>query len=252
MVKSKGIVTVISSIVLMTLAGTAYAVDVNIDLKADYFGKYIWRGQNLANESVFQPGITAAVGPFSVSIWGNLELTDKTDHEHEFTEFDYVLDYTDAFPGIEGLNYSIGTIYYDFPNTAYKPTTEVYGGLSFAMPLSPSFKWYRDLDEIDGSYFQLGLGHTFEKLKVWSDRSYCGLQLDASVGWGNSTYNKGYFSVDNEKFNDFTFSAGLPMCIGSWTIKTSVSYSTILGGEIREATAKSDNIWVGVGLSKSF
>jgi hypothetical protein len=111
---------------------------------------------------------------------------------------------------------------------------------------------YRDLDEVDGSYLQFGLGHTLEKLVTWSDDYYCGLQLAASTGWGNSVYNKGYFGINQSKLNDLTLSAGIPVCVGSWTIKPSINYSTMLSDEIRKATAKSDNIWVGIGLQKSF
>ena len=31
---------------------------IAFDLTLDYFGKYIWRGQNLSDNSVFQPGLS--------------------------------------------------------------------------------------------------------------------------------------------------------------------------------------------------
>ena len=229
---------------------------VKFNISADYYSKYIWRGQNIDDKSVLQPAISVSTYGFTGSIWGNIDLTNRSqtapDNAWEFSEFDYTLDYSGKMPEIDWLNFSVGTIYYRFPNTVFKPTTEIYGGLSLGVPLSPSFKWYRDLDEIDGSYLQFGLGHTFEKLVKWREDCYCGLQFGASAGWGNAPYNNGYFSVNNGKLNDFTFSAGLPVCIGSWTIKPSVNYSMMLNNEIRDATVKSDNIWVGVGLSKSF
>jgi hypothetical protein len=221
-------------------------------ITADYYGKYIWRGQNINNRSVFQPAISVNACGFTGSIWGNLDLTNKNDNKGEFSEFDYTLDYTSALPGVEELTFSLGTIYYRFPNTAYHPTAELYAGLSLAMPLSPSIRVYRDIDEIDGSYLQLGLGHKFERLHKWAEDCYCDLQFGASIGWGNSAYNNGYFGINHSEFNDLTLSAGLPVCIGSWTIKPSVNYSTMLSGEVRGATAKSDNIWVGIGLQKSF
>jgi hypothetical protein len=241
----------------MCVSGAALAVGgIDFAITADFYSKYIWRGQNINNRSVFQPAISVKAYGFTGSIWGNLDLTDKSktapDNCGQFSEFDYALDYSDNVPGIDWMSFSVGTIYYRFPNTSFKPTTEIYGGLSIGVPLSPSLKLYRDLDEIDGCYLQLGLGHTFEKLVNWREDCYCGLQFGASVGWGNSPYNKVYFGVNNEKFNDFTFSAGMPVCLGSWTIKPSVNYSTMLSDEIRNATAKSDNIWVGVGLQRSF
>jgi hypothetical protein len=120
------------------------------------------------------------------------------------------------------------------------------------IPLAPYFKWYRDVDEIDGSYFQFGIGHTIEKIYVVNEKCYCGLQLGASYGWGNAAYDKGYFGVDSSQSNDLTLTAGLPISIGTWIVKPSVNYATMLSNSIREATGKSDNVWFGVGISTSF
>lgn len=246
--------------VLIHLADVAAQAEqreaVKIAVAADYFSRYIWRGQNINDRSVLQPAISASTYGLTGSIWGNIDLTDKSqtapDNAWEFSEFDYTLDYSAAVPGVEWLNVSVGTIHYEFPNTAYKPTTEIYGGLTLGVPLSPSIKIYRDVDEINGSYFQFGLVHTFEKLVVWSENCCCGLQLGANVGWASSAYNGGYFGVDDGKFNDLTLSAGLCVQIGSWMVRPNVNYSTMLSDSIREATDKSSNLWCGAGLSTLF
>jgi hypothetical protein len=248
---------IVSCGVLVCSIGTVFAEGgMGFELRADYLSKYIWRGQNINNSSVLQPAISADACGFTGSIWGNMDLTNKSqtapDNAWEFSEFDYTLDYTAAMPDVNWLNFSVGIIYYWFPNTVFNPTTEIYGGLSLNAPLSPSFKWYRDVDEIKGSYFQLGFGHMFEKLAVWSEKCYCGLQLGASVGWGNSAYNNGYFDVEGGHFNDLTLSAGLCVQIGSWMVRPNVNYSTMLSDPIRQATDKSDNLWCSVGLSTSF
>jgi hypothetical protein len=230
---------------------------VTFGLSLDYYSKYIWRGQNIDDKSVLQPTMSASAYGFTGSLWGNLDLTNKSktapDNAWEFSEFDWTLDYTSAIPGIDWLTGSVGVIYYRFPNTPFEPTTEIYGGLSLSdVPLTPSFKWYRDVDEVKGSYFQFGLGHTFEKLMEWNEKCYCGLQLGVSYGWANSAYNNGYFGVDGGGSNDLTLTAGLPFCIDSWTVRPSLNYATMLNDSIRRATDKSDNFWVGVGVSTSF
>jgi hypothetical protein len=255
MVKSKGTVIIINVIICMTLAGTAFAVDIDFELTADYFGKYIWRGQNLVNESVFQPGISAAAGPLSVSIWGDLELTDKTDHEHEFTEFDYTLDYTNTFPGFEGLNYSIGTIYYDFPNTDVPNTTELYWGFSLDWPVSPSVTVYHDLDEADGTYISTGLSYSIEKITELNENVPVGLNIGANLGWGSSNYNKYYWGMKGSNANDLSLSLSLPVEVAGWTVTPSVNYVTLLSSDIRKAdtySKNSDYLFFGIGLSKSF
>lgn len=241
--------------VLFAASGTAGAEEkvVTFGLSADYFTKYIWRGQNIDDKSVFQPAVSVGAYGFTGSIWGNLDLTNQNDTSGEFSEFDFTLDYSGTVPGTDWLGFSVGTIYYRFPNTAFEPTTEVYGGLSLLkVPLTPYVKWYRDVDEIDGSYLQFGVGHTIEKVMTWKEDFYCDLTLGASFGWGSSAYNKGYFGVANDRFNDVTISVGLPVTIGSWVVKPSVNHSAMLSGSIRDAVAKSDNTWFGVGVSTSF
>lgn len=251
--------SIIGIVTLLTFTTGVMADDeqvIKFAISADYYSKYIWRGQVFDNKSVLQPAISASAYGITFSIWGNMNLTDRSkivpDNAGEFSEFDWTLDYTAAVPGVENLNFSLGTIYYRFPNQIYHPTTEVYGGLSVSAPLSPFIKLYHDVDEINGSYVQFGIGHTFEKIYTVSDICYCGLQLGTSVGWGSAGYNHGYFGADNSKLNDLTLSAGLPFCLGSTTLRPSINYSTMLADDIHQATDKSDNIWFGIGLSTSF
>jgi hypothetical protein len=241
------------------VTGTAAAEDkvVTYGFSMDYYSKYIWRGQNVDNSSVLQPTVSASAYGFTGSFWGNVDMTNRSktapDNSWEFSEYDWTLDYTNTIPGIDWLSGSVGMIYYQFPNTAFSPTTEIYTGFSLPkVPLTPSFKWYRDVDEIKGSYFQFGIGQLFEKFYVMNENCYCGLQLGASYGWANSAYNQGYFGVDGGHSNDLTLTAALCTQVYSWMIKPSINYSTMLSDPIREVTDKSDNLWVGVGISTSF
>jgi hypothetical protein len=230
---------------------------VEFGFTSDFYSKYIWRGQVLDNKWVLQPSISASAYGFTGSIWGNMDLSDESkivpDNAGEFSEFDFTFDYTAAVPGIENLNFSLGVIYYRFPNQIYHPTTEIYVGLGLSDEIfSPSITVYRDIDEIDGGYVQAGIGHTFEKIYVMNEQCYCDLQLNSSIGWGNAAYNRGYFNEDGSAFNDLMVNMELPFYINSWTISPSVSFSAVLGSDIRRATDKSDNVWIGIGLQKSF
>ena len=244
---------------IVFVAGTAAAEDkvVTFGFSTDYYSKYIWRGQNVDNSSVLQPAVSASAYGFTGSIWGNIDMTNKSktapDNAGEFSEYDLTLDYTNTIPGIDWLSGSVGTIYYQFPNTQLNPTTEIYGGFSLTtVPLTPSFKWYRDVQSIHGSYFQYSISQTFDKIYSFSEMCTCSLVLGASYGWANAAYDRGYFGVNSGQSNDLTLSAGLPVTVGSWTIKPSLNYSTMLGKSIREATNKSDNFWAGLGISTSF
>ena len=239
--------------ILMCGATAVFAADkVDFKVAADYSTKYIWRGQNINDKSAFQPSVYLSMHGFTASAWGTVDLTNENGRSGEFTEIDLTLDYSAAVPGVKELNFSAGTIHYQFPNTSSRPTTEIYGGLGLNVPLTPTIKVYRDIDETDGCYVQFAVGHIFEKIAKFSDDCFCGLQLGSSIGWGNSAYNISYFDINKGKFNDLLFSAGFPVCIGDWTVRPGINYSTMLSDAVRSATARSDNLWGGVSISRSF
>ncbi len=125
-------VLVVTVSMLGLLGGATYAEDeaeIGFDLSAGSFNKYIWRGQNLVDDWVFQPGVSATYGGLTASFWGNLDMTDENGSNGEFSEIDLTLDYSGQFPGIDILGYSVGMINYDFPvNGSADDTTEVYAG----------------------------------------------------------------------------------------------------------------------------
>jgi hypothetical protein len=250
--KSNHLSIVFSLIGYMTLAGTAWAVD--FELTADYFGKYIWRGQDLDNEPVFQPGLSAAFGPLSVSIWGSLELTDKTSHEGDFTEVDYSLDYSGEVPGIDLLGFSVGVIYYDFPNTGVDGTTELYWGFSTDVLLSPSLTVYHDVDEADGTYISASIEHSIKNIAGLDSGSPISLELGASIGWGNSNYNEFYWGITGSELNDLVLSASLPVDVAGWIITPSVNYVRLMSGDIRDTDAygADDLFYAGISFAREF
>jgi len=236
---------------LLILGTSAYALDgVDFEITADYNGKYIWRGQNLDDDPAFQPGISATFKGFTAGIWGSMETTDIFGNSGEFTEVDYYVDYSADVPGVEGLGFSVGAIYYDFPNTTLLSTTEVYWGLSLDTFLSPSVTFYYDIDEAEGLYISAGIGHTIE---LGEDAP--AIDLSASYGWGNSDYNSYYWGLTDSLSNDILLSAALPFEVGGWSVTPSVNYSILVDSDIKDSDVYStDNseFYVGIGLSKGF
>jgi len=239
------------AIVLWTVPAAMAEDDVSFGVAADFFSKYVWRGQNVVDDWVFQPSASVGYKGFTGSIWANADMTGEVVDDWEFNEIDYAVDYSNTIPGQEVFGFSVGWIYYDFPNTAFDATSEFYGGLSADVLLSPAIKWFYDYDEANGSYILFSLGHTIEKIASWGEEESCDLVLGASVAYATDGYNDFYFGVDDGAFNDLTLSAGLPFTFGSLTIKPSVAYSTMLDDDVR-GLDNSDNLWGGVGLSYSF
>lgn len=246
--------TVVLSLALFLAVDAAFAGDgIGVELTTDFFSKYIWRGQNLSDDPVFQPGLTVSSGNLSVSVWGNMDLTSINGNDGDFSELDYSLDYSGS-TGIEGLAYSIGLIYYDFPGTAVPDTTELYLGFSPEAPLNPSLAIYHDVDEAEGSYISLAFAHNVERIGELFG-SPVAMELGASLGWGSGSYNKYYWGTDQSKLNDLTLSASFPFEAAGLTVVPSLNYVTLLSDDIRATDAygtDSDFFYAGVGLVKGF
>jgi len=241
---------------LVFVANDAFSKDVfEFGLNADFVSKYIWRGQNLVDDPVFQPSVTVSYDKLTATIWGNLELTNINGNSGEFSEVEYSLDYLSDLPGIKGIGYSVGIIYYDFPGTDTKDTTEVYGGLNFDLPLEPSVTIYHDVDEADGSYISLAASHSIEKIIEISPEVPLGLDIGISIGWGSGSYNKYYWGTDQGKLNDLALSVSFPFEISGWSLVPSLNYVTLLSDDIRDTDTygnDSDFLFAGISLSKSF
>ena len=241
--------------------GTVFGADgIDFEVTADFFSKYIWRGQNIDDDPVFQSSISAGYGDLTVAIWGNLELTNINDKSGDFSELDYSLDYSSPMPGIESVRYSIGVIYYDFPGsyadgTRVPDTTEVYWGLNYDLLLSPSITVYHDVDEAEGTYISLAIEHSIEKIAELGPDTPVGMEIGASLGWASGSYNKYYWGTDQGKLQDLTFSVSFPMEIWDWTVAPSLNYITLLSDVIRDTDVygtDSDFFFAGISLSKSF
>ena len=226
--------------------------NVAVGATADFFSKYVWRGQNVVDNWVMQPGASVGYQGLTGSIWGNMDLTGAVVGGGQFNEVDFTLDYSNKVPGLDVLGYSVGVIHYDFVNTPFPATSEAYLGLTAAVPASPGVRWFYDFQQFHGNYIQFSVGHTLEKFHEWQKDCYCGLQVGASLGLADSRYNEGYFGVDRTALNDLTLTAGIPFTFGKLTIRPSIAYSMMLDRDIRAATAKSDNFWGGVGLAYNF
>lgn len=254
MKKAKWLVTALS--ILAFGAGAAFDEErIDFELTVDYFSKYVWRGQNLVDDSVFQPGMSVSYGSVTAGIWGSMELTNINGNNDEFTEVDYSLAYSSDIPGLSSIGYSVGLIYYDFPNTNIKDTTEVYWGLNFSLPTSPSITCYYDLDEAEGMYVSLAVGHSIEKIVEFSPEVHVGMDVSAGFGWGSSSYNKYYWGTNQSELNDFVLSASFPIEVIGCMVAPTLKYVILLSDEIRDIDAygnDSDFFFVGVSFSKGF
>ncbi len=244
--KSKAAICV--AVVVLGLGTTGLAEEVSVEVTADFFSKYVWRGINVTDDWSFQPGVSATYGGFTAGVWGALDMTDENGESGEFIEYDYYVDYSGQITDIIG--FSVGGIYYYFPSVDPSATTEVYVGLNFDVVANPSVTVYYDVDEVEGAYVSLGVGHTFEDIEnVPFD-----VDLGASLGWGDSNYNEAYWGDGiGAELNDLVLSAAFPFEVGPVAVTPSMHYVAILGSDTSDAAGDDDSLfYAGVGFAYGF
>ena len=257
----KNLLTICFMVVLgvVCFSGRAFAEDeeskLAVEVRTDFFSDYVFRGLRLNKDPVFQPSVNVGYKQLTATIWGNLETTDIYDSKGEFTELDWILDWSDNSP-IEGVCYSVGLVHFDYPNTEFEDqdTTEFYVGLNFDFFLNPSFKANFDLDEAEGVYLQFGLSHSVEQI-VKLGNTPVGMEIAANLGWGDDSCNRYYSDIAGAHLNDLTLTLAFPIELkGNWSIIPSLNYATLIDRDIRKANAygSNDNFFTGISVVKRF
>lgn len=235
----KKLVLALMALVVFAAPATA-AIEVEGDVYAGIYDKYMWRGFNLSNsQPVLQMGTDVSFKGFTVSYWTNTQLSsgngfvdidgDTTNvlNSDEVTETDIVLDYT--FDVNDLLSVSVGDIYYNF--SVPGNTHEFYLGLALDTILAPSFTIYYDWDaaknaaadggDLTGLFYTLAVSHDFELAEK------IGLSLGASLNYNDESPFVGEYS----EMHTYELSAGVSYAL---TDQISVDASAIMSDPISD------------------
>ena len=215
---------------LLLVPGAGLAVGP-LDLSAEVgcYGHYLWRGITLTNGAVVQPEVSAEVAGFGLNLWGNLNADDPSG-DSGFNEYDATVSYGLSLP-VASLD--LGVIYYALPDASEQNTAEAFASASASLVLSPTLSVYRDVDQVDGWYWEAGLSHGVALSPGAS------LDLSARAGLGSERYMAGYFPVGAAKaltdqatsssLTDYSFTAALPWHPAPMaTITPSLSWCSLL------------------------
>lgn len=256
---------------LAVSALSGWAAEAGVDLVVN--SHYVWRGQLLNDEPVFQPSVTVSKGGFSFNWWGSLNLTDKiTGDALEFSEHDIGVSYTRPCP-LTGADVTLGLVSYDFPNVTADPaatgtealtqnTHEAYLSYSLAkILLAPTLLVSYDFNEVEDFYANLAVSHSLE---VGENLS---LDLGASLGFGGKDYNAFYFGYapeegeaienDSAALNDANVSAGVTYAFSeALSLGGKVQYTALIDSDIKKGAeaiyGEKDVVYGGVTLSYAF
>ncbi len=245
----------LTSIAVVTaLASVGVAQErIETELTLDFASKYVWHGLNLVNDPVLQPNLAFTYGRFSVSFWGNLELTGWNEPNFDrhprgrFTEVDTTLEYSGSWA--KG-SWNVGVVEYQYPGTGFERYQEWFAGLACdATWGSPEITLYKGSKARTGAYATLGVSHSVP-LKLSCTET---LDLGAELSFGDSKCNDFLYGHDRAGFTDVHLTAGAEFALGKgWSLTPSLHYSTLLSKRLLEGEPRRTNVWLQVGLGTKF
>ncbi len=241
---------------LLTPAAAFAMGPVDLNAEVGYFGSYLWRGLNLMDNAVVQPEISAGVGGFGLSLWGNVDA-DNADGATGFNEYDVTVSYG---VGLPMASLDLGVIYYSLPDASDENTAEAYASASAGVLFSPTLTVYRDVDQVDGWYWEAGVAHELALSPS------AGVDVAARVGLGSDRYLAGYFpgamakaeaeGTTASSLTDFAITLSAPWRpVPLATVTPSLSWSTLLddaSSSVEDAGGDTDALVFGVTAAVSF
>ncbi|MCD6268636.1 MAG: hypothetical protein J7J71_00690 [Deltaproteobacteria bacterium] len=255
-------ILVMFTVVMVQASARAEEPTVSVDAELTLISQYNWRGMVLNEDLSFQSSLTVAKGGFSFNVWGQMDLTDFGEDEchytddcdsraWQFTEIDFVLDYSHSFG-----KFTVGTgiIFYEFPNWDHSEDThEVYLAMSYDCLLQPALTIYYDFDEVEAFYLNLAVGHSFSINDKFS------VDLSSSIGWGDSDFSEYNFGEDSSALIDFNIGVSAPYKLtNNITISPVLMFSSIVDSDNRDSVDdrdycdNTDNVYGGLTLAYSF
>jgi len=220
-----------------------------------FVSKYIWRGYTQNDDVALQPDFYLTYANFLASIWGSLDLTERDeigiDSKGEFSELDYVLQYT--IPA-KRVNLSFGYSYYAYPNTPdelRKSTQEVFARGAFKVFLEPTIEFYYDVDEVEGWYGRASATYTQpQNNHEW--------KLRCSIGFASEEFANYYFGsrlpiFDSSSFCDIEARLYTTFNLGrGFGVTPFIAFSYLLDSEIRDAYNEDGEFFGGLNVSWVF
>ena len=248
-----GISTAIAG-VAMAQTGATTLVPISVKLDSAYVSKYVWRGIQQTNDSVFQPAVTfAGTNGLSYNVWANVNTSANPANAGKLTEVDHTFNYAYS---AKKLGMNSGLIYYMFPNTSSPSTAEAYTSVCFGGLLSPALAVNYDFGKADGAYFSLSGGYNCAM--PWMKKIANTLTLSAKVSYATAGYNDfWFFGTNKSAFTDYLLTASVPFTVGKGiSIVPSINYNSVIDSQLRSAVQgaglDADNFYGGLAMSYTF
>lgn len=254
-------------VVVLCSAGSLMAQQVKVSQETKgmasigVFTDYLWRGIKLSDGWVVQPSVGIKYKGFGAQLWANWD-----DDPSDLTETDAMINYT---VNIDKFTFSLGYIYYSWEFDGGRPalffpkdTHELFVSAGYeSMMFQPRVTLFADLDDGEGGYLQLSVGHTIDMARDFPSFS---LPKNTTVSFGALMG----INFDNElvgggddyaNFHNAELSVGLRMPVTTaLTLEPKVAYSFLLSNDARDAARRAsfdgerDVFYGGVSLALRF
>lgn len=217
--------------------------------------RYVWRGYVHNDDFVLQPDAYLTYANFLASVWASLDTSDREDigieSKGEFSEIDYVLQYT--IP-TKLVDVSLGYSFYTYPNTPdelRKSTQELYAKGTLKVFLEPGLELYYDVDQVEGWYGRVTATYTQPQNKLeW--------KLRGSVGFASKEFCNYYFGGRREVFDgsnvcDLELRFYTTVDLGlNFGLTPFVAFSYLLDRELRDVYDDNGEFYGGLTVSWAF
>lgn len=128
----------------------AHATEASVTLTGEYVTEYVFRGVTLAGEAI-QPSLEASFGNLTAGVWSSFAMGEEKAAFADEVDF-YINSGWELTDFVSG---EVGATLYHFPQSGGlfdigsdaedASTIEIYGGLDFDVPLSPTLSGYYDV-----------------------------------------------------------------------------------------------------------
>lgn len=265
-----------------TAASADFLSDLSISGTFDFETVYVYRAAKLADQS-FQPsvefGYPVLGGDLYAGVWTNQPIVNATfavpfgvGRAPIGNEIDFYAGY--AYPVTDIFTIDVGATYYWYPESAgagaINHTTEVYGGVSADVLLSPALYFYYDFD-LKQTVLEFSIGYSLD-LGEYVGAEGLSVDTGAYVGWldagditgGANLAPLGLAGVGADSGNGYTyggitadlvyaFSENVSGSIGvRWSINNDGDDGTLAGNGPANFFGSASQVWFGSTLGFSY
>ena len=222
--------TAMSKDATSAVAATAPEKNWSVDVGADYFSEYIFRGVDLLhNNPVAEPHVFLKWNGFGVYYTGYYGDSGVPGN-HFYGEQDFSGDYTVSFLK-DQLSLTGGAYGYTYGDSQDgKSTVELYGVLAWNWALlNPKLLINWDVDQFHGGYGQACISHGFDLTKAVGLKDPLALTITPSAALGIDFGYNSLATQANVNFNDTLFGLTAALQINKYlAVHTGVQFSVAM------------------------